>query len=100
MAFRICLLSEEKRNLQLAADPGCIAGDEAGSTIEIQRVQQAIFEQNLEQDASNAVTEGFNNKARVTTKRACGYRTYRGLGVAHFHTLGSSPTPEVTHRFC
>jgi transposase len=44
--------------------------------------------------------EGFNNKAKVITRRAYGYRTFGVLRVALYHTLGASPEPEVTDRFC
>lgn len=44
--------------------------------------------------------EGFNNKARVVTKRSYGFRGYDLLEVALYHTLGDLPEPEVTHRFC
>lgn len=44
--------------------------------------------------------EGFNNKARVTTKRAYGFRSYDLLELALYQTLGNLPEPEVTHRFC
>jgi len=44
--------------------------------------------------------EGFNNKAKVTTKRSYGFRTYNLLKVALYHALGDLPTPKFTHRFC
>lgn len=49
---------------------------------------------------SAAVVEGFNNKARVTTRTAYGFRTYRALEIALYHTLGALPEPEAPHRFC
>ena len=49
---------------------------------------------------SAAVVEGFNNKARVTTRTAYGFRTYRAMEIALYHTLGALPEPEVPHRFC
>ena len=49
---------------------------------------------------SAAVVEGFNNKARVTTRTAYGFRTYRGIEIALYHTLGALPEPEAPHRFC
>jgi len=45
------------------------------------------------------VVEGFNNKARVTTKRAYGFRSYEYLELALYHTLGELPEPETTHKF-
>jgi transposase len=44
--------------------------------------------------------EGFNNKARVTTKRSYGFRSYDLLELALYQTLGDLPEPEGTHRFC
>lgn len=44
--------------------------------------------------------EGFNNKAKVTTRKAYGYRTYRTVEIALYHTLGDLPEPPLTHRFC
>ena len=44
--------------------------------------------------------EGFNNKAKVTTKRSYGFRSYDLLKIALYHALGDLPTPEFTHRFC
>ncbi|PYN92643.1 MAG: ISL3 family transposase [Candidatus Rokuibacteriota bacterium] len=49
---------------------------------------------------SAAAVEGFNNKARVTTRIAYGFRTYRVLEMALHHTLGALPEPETPHRFC
>jgi transposase len=49
---------------------------------------------------SAAAVEGFNNKARVTTRIAYGFRTYRVMQIALYHTLGALPEPEVPHRFC
>jgi transposase len=44
--------------------------------------------------------EGFNNKAKLTTKRSYGFRSYDLLKIALYHALGDLPTPEFTHRFC
>jgi len=44
--------------------------------------------------------EGFNNKAKVVTKRSYGFRTYEGLKIALFHGLGDLSTLHGTHRFC
>jgi transposase len=49
---------------------------------------------------SAAAVEGFNNKARVTTRTAYGFRTYRAMEIALYHTLGALPEPEAPHRFC
>ena len=44
--------------------------------------------------------EGFYNKAKLTTKKAYGFRSYEVINIALYHTLGDLPVPEVTHRFC
>lgn len=45
-------------------------------------------------------TEGFNNKARVTTRKAYGFRTYEHAEIALYHALGDLPEPPwLTHRF-
>lgn len=43
---------------------------------------------------------GLNNKAKVTTKKAYGFRPFEVIKIALYHTLGNLPEPEATHRFC
>jgi transposase len=43
--------------------------------------------------------EGFNNKARVITRRAYGFRSREVMEIALYHALGKLPEPPVTHRF-
>lgn len=45
------------------------------------------------------VVEGLNNKARVTTKRSYGFRSYDLLELALYQTLGDLPEPQATHEF-
>ena len=49
---------------------------------------------------SAATVEGFNNKAKLTTRKAYGFRTFRAAEIALYHALGKLPEPERTHRFC
>ena len=50
---------------------------------------------------STGATEGLNNKIRVVTRRAYGFRTYKAMEIALYHNLGKLPEPnEFTHRFC
>jgi transposase len=49
---------------------------------------------------SSAVVEGLNNKARLVTRRAYGFRIFPVLETALYHTLGKLPEPELIHRFC
>lgn len=51
-------------------------------------------------EISSGAVEGLNNKIRVVTRRAYGYRTFRGMELALYHNLGRLPEPPVTHRFC
>jgi transposase len=48
---------------------------------------------------SSGVVEGLNNKAKLTLKKAYGYKSFHTLEVALYHTLGNLPEPKVTHRF-
>jgi len=48
---------------------------------------------------SSGIVEGFNNKAKLTTRKAFGFRTYYAAEIALFHTLGALPMPETTHKF-
>jgi transposase len=48
---------------------------------------------------SGGIVEGFNNKAKLVTRRAFGFRTFRAVEVALYHTLGALPEPELTHKF-
>ena len=49
---------------------------------------------------SAGAVEGLNNKAKLTTRKAYGFRTYEGIETALYHTLGALPEPEFTHEFC
>jgi transposase len=44
--------------------------------------------------------EGLNNKLKVITRRAYGFRSFRKAEVALYHALGRLPEPELAHRFC
>ena len=48
---------------------------------------------------SSGVVEGLNNKAKVTMRKSYGFRTYRILELALYHSLGKLPEPESTHDF-
>lgn len=45
--------------------------------------------------------EGLNNRLKVITRRAFGFRTFRAVEVALYHNLGALPDPQVqlAHRF-
>ena len=45
---------------------------------------------------SSGVVEGLNNKAKVTMRKSYGFRTFRCLELALYHSLGKLPEPEST----
>ncbi|MBM4010489.1 MAG: transposase, partial [Planctomycetes bacterium] len=49
---------------------------------------------------SAGVVEGLNGVVKLTTRKAFGFRTAKGIEIALFHVLGKLPEPESTHRFC
>lgn len=49
---------------------------------------------------SSGIVEGFNTKAKLTSRKAFGFRTYKAMEIALYHTLGALPEPKSTHRFC
>ena len=48
---------------------------------------------------SSGVIEGLNNKAKVTMRKAYGYRTFRIAELSLFHVLGKLPEPKLAHDF-
>jgi transposase len=51
-------------------------------------------------ELSSGAVEGLNNKIRVITRRSYGFRTFKAMEMALYHTLGRLPEPETAHRFC
>jgi transposase len=49
---------------------------------------------------SSGAVEGLNNKAKLTTRKAYGFRNPAIAEVALYHALGKLPEPEYAHRFC
>lgn len=49
---------------------------------------------------SAGVVEGFNNKAKVVTRRSYGFREFHTAEIALYHTLGDLPSPKLAHKFC
>jgi transposase len=49
---------------------------------------------------SSGVVEGLNNKAKLTIRKAYGFRTFRITEIALYHALAKLPEPQFTHRFC
>ena len=48
---------------------------------------------------SSGVVEGLNNKAKVTMRKAYGYRTFRIAELSLYHVLGKLPEPKLAHDF-
>jgi transposase len=51
-------------------------------------------------EISAGIVEGLNNKAKLTMRKAYGFRTPEGIETALYHQLGHLPEPKFTHRFC
>lgn len=49
---------------------------------------------------SSSVVEGFNNKLKLTTRKAYGFSSFTTIEIALYHALGALPEPEVAHKFC
>jgi len=49
---------------------------------------------------SLGAVEGLNNKLKVVTRRAYGFKRAEVLQIALYHTLGKLPECDSTHRFC
>ena len=48
---------------------------------------------------SSGIVEGLNNKAKLTMRKAYGFRTAKAIEIALYHQLGDLPEPDFTHRF-
>lgn len=48
---------------------------------------------------SSGIVEGLNNKAKVTMRKAYGFRTFRMLELALYHVLAKLPEPKLAHTF-
>jgi transposase len=51
-------------------------------------------------EISAGVVEGFNNKAKLTMRKAYGFREFETIERALYHQLANLTQPESTHRFC
>ena len=51
-------------------------------------------------EISNGSVEGLNNKAKLTMKKAYGFKSYKATATALYHQLGRLPEPKTTHIFC
>jgi transposase len=48
---------------------------------------------------SSGIVEGLNNKAKVTMRKAYGYRSFRIAELSLYHVLGKLPEPKLAHKF-
>lgn len=48
---------------------------------------------------SSGIVEGLNNKAKLTMRKSYGFREYKSIEIALYHSLGNLPEPPLTHRF-
>ncbi|MFH1645500.1 MAG: ISL3 family transposase [Candidatus Omnitrophota bacterium] len=48
---------------------------------------------------SNGIVEGLNLKAKLTMRKSFGFKRFKTIEVALYHTLGNLPEPPATHRF-
>jgi len=48
---------------------------------------------------SNGTVEGFNLKAKLTMRKAFGFRTFKTIEIALYHALGNLPEPKLCHNF-
>lgn len=49
---------------------------------------------------SSGSVEGMNNKAKLSMKKAFGFKSYKAIEIALYHQLGKLPEPKSAHRFC
>ena len=49
---------------------------------------------------SSGIVEGLNNKVKLTMRKSYGFRTFKAIEIALYHSLGKLPEPPlITHRF-
>jgi transposase len=52
------------------------------------------------QGLSSGIVEGFNNKAKLTMRKAYGFKDVETISIALYHQFGNLPEPKRTHKFC
>ena len=48
---------------------------------------------------SSGIVEGLNTKVKLTTRKSYGFKQFKSIEVALYHSLGKLPEPPITHRF-
>jgi transposase len=51
-------------------------------------------------EISSGAVEGMNANAKLTIRKARGFRSYEALEVALYHALGHLPEPKYAHEYC
>jgi transposase len=49
---------------------------------------------------SSGVVEGLNNKVKLVSRKAYGFKSAKTITAALYHNLGGLPEPNHTHKFC
>jgi transposase len=52
-----------------------------------------------QKEFSSGIVEGLNAKAKLTTRKAYGFREFKTLEIALYHNLAKLPEPKFTHEF-
>ena len=52
-----------------------------------------------QKEFSSGIVEGLNAKAKLTTRKAYGFREFKTLEIALYHNLAKLPEPKCTHEF-
>jgi transposase len=65
----------------------------------IRRHRELLMNWFHSQGLSSGVVEGFNNKVKLTTRKAYGFQSFETLQIALLHALGELPEKNYTHRF-
>jgi len=66
----------------------------------LQRHEELLFNWfKLNDHYSNSISEGFNNKAKLTIRKAFGFKQFETIEIALYHQLGDLPLPKLTHEF-
>ena len=49
---------------------------------------------------SSGIVKSFNNKAKLTMRKAYGFKEHETIEIALYHQIGKPPETETTHKFC
>ncbi len=48
---------------------------------------------------SSGIAVGFNNKSKLTTKKADGFRNFKATEIPLYHAMEALPVPIIAHEF-